>query len=86
MAIFGIAANEHRQAGNVAAAESMVARSIFLAREHGSPEWIKKVTPEAMQIGARLAAAKDRDAATKLLQECEAQQNSNPAFRRSAAP
>ena len=77
LAIFGIAANGFQQAGDGAAAEKMLQKSMFLARQHGGAEWIQNVTPEARQLGASIEASKDGDASLRLLQECEANQNSN---------
>ncbi len=76
LAIFGIAANGYRQAGDGVAAEKMLQKSMFLARHHGGTEWIGSVAAEARQLGASIEAAKDPDAALRLLQECEANQNS----------
>jgi|GEM_PF-4385354 len=76
LAIFGIAANGYQQSGDAAAADRMVEKSMSLARQHGGAEWVQNATLEARQIGARIEAANDRDASVRLLQECEANQDS----------
>jgi urease alpha subunit len=85
LAIFGATANSAKQASNatraVAVADDMAKRIIFLAEQHGGVEWLKKVTPEAMRIGAKMEAANDGSAAIKFFDECVAKQNADPAFR-----
>lgn len=81
LVIFGVAANGAKQVSNPAAAGEMVKRASFLAEQHGGAEWIKKVTPESMRIGAGMEAAHDERATLKLLDECVAKQNADPAFQ-----
>lgn len=85
LAIFGATANGVKQVSNAAVAaaiaDDMAERVIFLAEQHGGVEWLKKVTPEAMQIGAKMEAANDGSATIKLFDECVARQNADPAFR-----
>ena len=52
-----------------------------VAEQHGGAEWITKVTPESMRIGAGMEAAHNERATLKLLDECVAKQNADPAFQ-----
>lgn len=81
LVIFGVAANGAKQVSNAAAAGEMVKRASFLAEQHGGAEWITRVTPESMRIGAGMEAAHDERATLKLLDECVARQNADPAFQ-----
>jgi hypothetical protein len=81
LVIFGVAANGAKQVSNPTAASEMVERASFLAEQNGGTEWITKVTPESMRIGAGMEAAHDERATLKLLDECVAKQNADPAFQ-----
>lgn len=83
LTIFGIAVNGHKQAGNIDAADRLVARSAVLVRKQGGVEWLKKIAPEALKVGTTLEAANDRNATIRLLEACEARQAADPGFRRS---
>lgn len=79
--IFGIAANGAKQVSSQTAVNEMVKRASFLAEQQGGAEWIKKVMPESIRIGAGMEAAQDERAILRLLDECVAKQNADPAFQ-----
>ena len=81
MAIFGIAANGAKQASNAAAADEMFRRASFLAGQQGGAAWIEKITPRSLEAGKEMEAAQDERATLKLLDECVAKQNADPAFQ-----
>lgn len=87
MVIFGIAANGAKQMSDAAAAEKtgneMLRRTAFLAKQNGGIAWIKRITPQSMQIAAKMEAARDERATIKLFDECVARQNADPGFRSS---
>lgn len=80
MVIFGVAANGAKQVSQLAVADEMVRRASFLAEQQGGPEWIRKITPQSMEIGRKMEAANDERATLRLLDECVAQQNADPDF------
>lgn len=80
MVIFGIAANGAKQASQPAVADEMVRRATFLADQRGGLAWIKKVTPQSLEIGKKMEAAHDERATLRLLDDCVAQQNADPGF------
>jgi hypothetical protein len=80
MVIFGVAANGAKQVSQPAVADEMVRRASFLAEQQGGLEWIRKITPRSMEIGKKMEAAHDERATLRLLDECVAQQNADPAF------
>ncbi|WP_188053293.1 hypothetical protein [Sphingosinithalassobacter sp. CS137] len=84
-AIFGLAANRAQQASNSDVADEMVMRATLLAEQHGGAAWIEAITPEALEIAARMEAANDREAELRWLDECTAQQNTDPAFQARVA-
>ncbi len=81
MAIFGVAANGAKQVSQPAVVDEMVRRISFIAAQHGGPEWIKKITPEAQEAGRKMEAARDERATIKLYDDCLAAQDANPRFR-----
>jgi hypothetical protein len=84
MVVFGVAANGAKQVSQPAVADEMVRRASFVAEQRGGLKWIKKITPQSMEIGRKMEAAHDERATLRLLDECVAQQNADPAFNARA--
>lgn len=81
MVVFGIAANSARAIGQPGIAAEMTHRLTDLAERNGGADWIARITPQAQEIGRKLEAARDERATIRLLQDCEAAQDADPAFR-----
>lgn len=82
MAIFGATSGTARTGP---LADELNARIVHLVRSNGGAEWIEKITPLTLQLGARWEASLDREEIIKLFEECRANQDADPSFK-SALP
>jgi hypothetical protein len=62
-------------------ADELNARIVHIVRSNGGPEWIEKITPLTLQIGAQWEAAPDQEKVVKLFEECRSRQDADPSFK-----
>ncbi len=61
-------------------ADELNARIFHIVRSNGGAEWIRKITPVTLQLGAQWEAAPDRAEILKLFDECRSRQDADPSF------
>jgi hypothetical protein len=62
-------------------ADELNARIVHIVRANGGAEWIEKITPLTLQIGAQWEASPDQEKVVKLFEECRSRQDADPSFK-----